>query len=181
MATNERHKLRLQWAEVELRLDNDSVSIQEVRTALQGLIEKVYRVSVVARRSFKKRKDAAGLWNYWNPNITEEHFPTPAELPKDVELHLHHFKRNISDADATKELEALGLIRENRLPVILAFLESNPDLQREFPIITAATWVSPAGDRLVVYAYGDSRGRSLDLYWDDDDWNAIWRFLVRRK
>lgn len=141
-----------------------------------------YAVSLFdADQSFDERKEAAGPWSYWNPNITEANFPTLAELPEMVELRLHHFNRGISDADVTRELDALGFVREDRLPVILAFLEANPDIQREFPIITGATWVNSDGDSGVVYARGDAQNRNLDLGWADNGWRAGCRFLVRRK
>lgn len=183
MATNERHKLRLQWAEVELRLDNGSVGIAEARAALQGLIEKVYRVTPDNTRTFEAAKAACGPWtdpNYWNPDINEDNFALEV-VDGEVELQLHHFNEAISDAEATRRLDVLGLVREDRLSVILAFLEGYPGLQREFPIITNAAWVNPVGDRLVVCASGDSRNRDLYLSWDVHGWSVRCRFLVRRK
>ena len=98
----------------------------------------------------------------------------------EVELRLHHFNRLISDADATRRLDEMGLVREDRLLVILAFLGANPDLQREFPIVTAVAWTNPDGNRHVVYAHGGSQSRGLDLDWGDGVWPADCRFLVRR-
>lgn len=138
-----------------------------------------YFVTPDATRTFEQRKVATNQ-TYWNSNITEVNFAMdPVE--GEVELLLHHFNEAISDAEATRRLDEEELVREDRLPVILALLERYPDLQRHFVIITGAAWVGPDGSRSVVFAYGDSQGLDLSLGWDDFDWLASCRFLVRRK
>ncbi len=47
--------------------------------------------------------------------------------------------------------------------------------------LVRTAWTNPDGNRNVVYANGDSQNRNLNLNWDDNDWNANCRFLVRRK
>jgi len=143
--------------------------------------EQTYPVTVDVTRSFEDMRTAAGPWTYWNPDINETNFRL-GEGELDVRgLALHHFNRAIGDAQATQELGALGFERVTELPVILAFLEANPDLLRQFPIITGAAWVNSGDVRRVVYASGDSQHRGLSLNWDGLGWHARCRFLVRRK
>ena len=103
----------------------------------------IFRVTPGATKSFGERKAAAGQ-TYWNPNINETNFSLEA-VTGEVELMLHHFGESVSDIEATRRLSAMGLIREKRLSVILAFLDTYPNLQREFPIITSAAWADLDG------------------------------------
>lgn len=140
--------------------------------------------------SFGELKEAAQM-TYWNPEITPENFPasfSPREGKLgEQELGLHHFDPFVSNDEATARLQARGLERVTEFRVFLAYIAANPDLQREFPILSGATWRGSHNSVMVenwlVLAHGDARRRLFDLSLireKNDAWRADCRFLVRR-
>lgn len=131
-----------------------------------------------------KEMIAAGKYDRTNSDITEKHFPLPTELNgKKVESSskLFHFNRSISSKDAISEMDKVGY-RPATLAELLALGESQPDLQRQFPIIAlGSVWHHASGRRVVPGLDVDGIGRKLDLYWFDGDWGAHYRFLAVRK
>lgn len=176
-----RHKLRVQWLEVERRLDNGSIGAVEVRVALQDLIEKLYRIQYVPVRS--RDEWEAYLTPLWYDAHVARAMCNMSAVNGGVVLQLHHFDRRITYADAIRELDARGLVLEDRLPVILTLLANYPDLAREFPIVTGLQLPPTESDPEVVVASSDlslDKNRTLEL-----DCIKVYspycRFLVRRK
>lgn len=124
----------------------------------------------------------AGHYDWVNPHITEQNFPTTQQGTKEVAVQLIHFNRTMStDDQALAELDKQGL-RPANLQECLAFGEKYPDVQREFPIIfLGSVWRSPGGDRRCPYLSWCGSGRNLYLDWVDGDWYEICRFAAVSK
>ena len=72
--------------------------------------------------------------------------------------------------------------RPATLAELLALGESQPELQRQFPIIAlGSVWRGAFGRRRVACLYVPGYGRRLNLYYLDNDWRAHCRFLAVRK
>jgi hypothetical protein len=124
---------------------------------------------------------ARGRYDWVNSDITEEHFPTSVPADYDVEYKLFHFNHTISSDDAIKEMEKEGF-RPGTLVELLALGETNPELQKQFPIVAlGSTWQSPRGHRYVPCLYWGGSGRGLGLRWFGIDWVDVCRFLAVRK
>ena len=124
----------------------------------------------------------AGAYDWKNSDITSEHFPIDGNGMVECTTELVHFNRSISTDDALAELDKQGF-RPATIEELLAFGSTNPEIQRQFPIIAlGSVWASRGGDRCVAYLNrrGSERGLSLDWF-DDDDWDDHCRFLAVRK
>lgn len=123
---------------------------------------------------------ARGEYDWANPEITEEHFPTNVPGEYDAEYKLFHFNRTISSEDAIKEMEREGY-RPGTLVELLALGEAQPKLQTQFPIVAlGSVWRNPYGSYLVP-ALSWSDGRGLGFLWFGSSWGAGFRFLAVRK
>jgi hypothetical protein len=72
--------------------------------------------------------------------------------------------------------------RPARIEELLALGASQPELQKEFPIVAlASVWRGPGGDRRVPYLRWDVAGRRLDLSWFEYGWTGDYRFAAVRK
>ena len=152
------------------------------RTVVQGLLAKLAKVFMVTINYARNLGDMikAGNYGYVNENITAENFPITGEGQVDEEITLIHFNRNISSDDAIKEMDELGF-KPAILPQLLAFGETHPEVQREFPIVALGSVACVDGERQVPYLdywYGK---RKLDLRWFDGDWGGNYRFADVRK
>ena len=127
---------------------------------------------------------ANGNYNWQNSDITEKHFPLPAELiGKKVEIStkLYHCSKNISSKNAIAEMDKDGY-RPATLAELLVLGETKPELQRQAPIIAlGSVWRKANDNRNVPYLDGNDGKRKLYLSWLDIDWNAYCRFLAVRK
>ena len=140
----------------------------------------VYKVVVDYYNLSLAQMIEAGKYYWVNDDITAEHFPVKGES-KQVEITLLHFDRYISSDEAVKEIDKMGY-RPATLPELLALGASQPELQRQFPIVAlGSVWQGRYGDRYVPYLWDDGSGRYLDLDWFDDGWNPGDRFAVVRK
>jgi len=124
----------------------------------------------------------AGKYDYANDDITAKHFEMPdGEIVVDTEIVLFHPDREIESDDAIAEMEQFGL-RPATLTELLAFGETYPETQREFPIIClGSSWVNADGHRYVPYLEYWNDGRSLYLNWFDFEWYDYCRFAAVRK
>lgn len=127
---------------------------------------------------------AAGKYDWKNSDITEKHFPLPAELSGQktaVSSKLFHFNRDISSEDAIAEMDKAGY-RPATLSELLALGTKHPELQRQFPIVALGSlWRLAFGLRRVPFLLVDGVERRLGLLWFDYDWYAYYRFLGVRK
>ena len=124
---------------------------------------------------------SAGQYDWSRDNINSTNFPITGEGVVEVNLELVHLNKVVSTDEVMAYLEANGL-RAVTLEELLAFGAKYPEIQREFPVIAiGSSWVGPGGDRRVPYLGRSGSERSLSLFWDDDDWRKICRFLAVRK
>ncbi len=128
---------------------------------------------------------AAGKYDRKNSDdITDKHFPLPAELSGQktaVSSKLFHFNRDISSENAIAEMDKAGY-RPAILSELLALGAKYPELQRQFPIVAlGSVWHDADGDRVVPCLSVDGGERELGLDWCGVGWDADCRFLGVRK
>ncbi len=123
---------------------------------------------------------ARGKYDWVNNDITEEHYPeiVPADYTK--EFKLYHFDRLISFNDAIKEMKGF---RPATIAELLAIGETQPELQKQFPIIAlGSVWRAPYGYLNVPGLHWNDDERKLRLYHQfERDLSADFRFLAVRK
>lgn len=124
---------------------------------------------------------SAGKYDWVNENITQERFPVSGNKKEERELVLFHFNRVISSENAIAEMEKAGFVPCDILD-LLALGASQPELQRQFPIIAlGSVWRDSGGHRRVPYLFRHDAKRYLDLDYFEHDWDECYRFLARRK
>lgn len=123
----------------------------------------------------------AGEYDWINDDITSEHFPIQGEGKQELEIILLHFDRYVSSDEANKEIDKAGY-RSATLPELLALGASQPELQRQFPIIAlGSVWQDRHGACFVPCLLSDGAERSLRLGWLDNAWYPGYRFAIVRK
>ena len=154
-------------------------------------LEKIAQVIVAGTpHTFKVQMDysqtleemiGGGNYDWVNPDIIEEHFPLQKQGTQEVEIHLFHFGRTMSNEAAEKEMEAKGF-RPATLPELLALGRDHPDPQKQFPIVAlGSVWRRPGGDSGTPILLWYGRVRYLVLRWLEGDWHGGCRFAVVRK
>jgi hypothetical protein len=133
---------------------------------------------------------AAGNYNYADPNITEENFPTnkvdPAVdgNPTGVQGAVAMLVQPDCHIDSMRilgELDRIGL-RPGSMFELAVFGEQHPEVQLKFPILAAGSvWTHPDGHRRVGYLWGDDIRRRLSHDYFDSRWWENCRFLAFRK
>lgn len=114
-----------------------------------------------------------GEYDYLNPNLTSEHFPTQRTGEAKATITAINFGRIMdSSDDVVAELDKLGL-RPAETIEQAALGSQHPEVQRELTYVVAlgTSWANPGGHRLVGYLYGSPDHRYFDLY----RWNGRWR------
>jgi|AntRauTorcE11897_2_1112592.scaffolds.fasta_scaffold16261_3 hypothetical protein len=150
-------------------------------------IEKNPKPTIVLTVNYSQNVEkmiANGNYNWQNSDITEKHFPLPAELiGKKVEIStkLYYCSKNISSKNAIAEMDKDGY-RPATLAELLVLGETNPELQRQAPIIAlGSVWQSASGSRYVPCLSVVDGRRGLRLSWFGGDWSASYSFLAVRK
>lgn len=124
---------------------------------------------------------AAGKYDWVNDNITQKNFPINGEGTQEVEAVLVHFGKPMSSEAVLAEFKKMNFDPPN-LETLLALGATQPELQKEFPIIALnPVGAGPGGSRCVIYLCGSSDERGLDLYCFGGDWIGDCRFLALRK
>lgn len=124
---------------------------------------------------------SVGNYDWVNSDITNDHFPVKGEGKQEQELVLFHFNRAISSDDAMKKMEEDGY-KPAVIEELLALGESQPELQRQFPIVAlGSVWRDSDGGRRVPSLDWCDAERDLDLSAFELDWREDYRFLARRK
>lgn len=106
---------------------------------------------------------------------TEHLYPLPTGMVEQ-RITLVHLNRYAKRPEIIAEMDKLH-VRPVLSPEFLALTKAYPDLQRKSQLVGfGSVWVDSDGNRLVLYAYGLSDGRHLNLYWDDGGWFEGCRF-----
>ena len=155
--------------------------IADILMGAKEALANTFSITVVYIQSLKAMIES-GHYDWVNGDVTEKHFPLPRQSgTEELDVELVHFNRPISSDDALHELDRMGF-RAATLPELLAFGSKYPEEQRKYPIVAlGSVWRDDFGDRRVADLYGLASGRSLHLYWCEDDWNSDCRFLAVRK
>lgn len=123
----------------------------------------------------------AGYYDWVNPDITSEHFPTERQESTHIMVELIHLNRVVSTDEAIRKLDQMGY-RPIELRELQALGEQYPDLQRKFPIVElGSVWRDSDGNRYVASLDGSVSGRRLTLNWVEVDWDEDFRFGSVRK
>ena len=115
-----------------------------------------------------------------NPDISEKNFPVNPALFTTVGSKLFHFNRDIGSDEAIRLMDKDGY-RSGTIEELLALGASQPELQRQFPIVALGSVWQRDGRRNVPFLDGSDAKRDLDLHWIDGVWSVRCRFLAVRK
>ena len=126
-----------------------------------------------------KEMIVAGKYDWVNGDITQERFPIKGTGQKEVEVTLFHFNKTITSDQVISEMDKAGY-RPARLEELLALGVSQPELQKQFPVVAVGSvWRrNPGGHRNVPYLHWFSAERCLGLYWFEGGWGGHWRFAA---
>lgn len=161
---------------------------KETLKAIAGIIvqggqkaRNIYRVFVDCTMSLADMI-TLGKYDWVNPDITAEHFPTTGTGKKQVTVELLHFNRHFKNGDEVlAEIDELGY-RPAKIEELLVLGAVQPELQRQFPIAAFGNpWRLADGGRLFACLGRDGAGRDLVLRWIGSGFLGCWRFAVVRK
>jgi hypothetical protein len=128
----------------------------------------------------------AGKFDWENPDINSTNFPDLQEkglLNQVIKLKakIFDFKKDISGEDVLKELDKEGY-RPATLTELLALAEIDPELQRQFAIVSLGSfWRDSYDERSAPCLRVGGSARKLDLGWFGGGWGASFRCLAVRK
>jgi hypothetical protein len=145
-------------------------------------VKEVFTIVVDYSRSVKD-SISAGKYDYANEGITKNNFPSAEHEKgkKELQFTLYHFGRDVESDYAISEMDKDGK-RPATLRELLAFGETNPEFQNQFPIIALGSfWVNRNGYRYVACLFGFDSERYLCLDWYDYRWDDDYRFLAVSK
>jgi len=122
-----------------------------------------------------------GHYDSVNTDIIADHFPVKGEGKKETEVVLFHFGKTTTSGQVISEMEKAGC-RPAQIEELLALGASQPDLQKQFPIVAlGSVWRDSDGHRDVPYLHWGGVGRDLLLRWFGRGWTEDYRFLAVRK
>ena len=153
--------------------------LAKVAELIVGVVRQSFKVVVDYGRDLGQMI-AGGKYDWVNENITRENFPTTGQGKQEREVVLFHFNRFISSDDVIKEMASAGY-RPAMLEELLALGETQPELQRQFPIVAlGSVWRVSGGFREVPYLDGCGAGRYLGLRCFGGGWCGGCRFAAVR-
>ena len=179
--------------EVFNRVQDGSLSVTKALDGLRALVagdhqaavgrndgKATYRVAVSYQLGLAEMVKR-GKYDWVSRGITPENFPLNGKGEVAAELVLVHFDKYVTSEQARARMKDQGL-EPARIEHLLALGETNPELQRKFPIVALGSVVVFAdGGRSVPYLDGGADERSLHLLVESNDWRDDYRFLAFRK
>ncbi len=123
---------------------------------------------------------SAGKYDRKNSNVNNKNFPRTKSGKFTVEVELLQIYRQTYSESVLVEMLKLGF-RPATLEELLSFGVTNPEVQREFPVVALGSSCVLDGVRHVPYLSGDNLERDLDLDWFASCWGRGYQFLVVRK
>ena len=150
--------------------------IQKFAELVVSSITSPFTISVNYSQSLAQMIQVCNF-NVIDPNITEQHFPKERSDGKaNLHFELVSYKKPMSSAAVLADFST----RKSRLATLLEglhFVEKNPQEQRNAPIVILGSVWRGSGRRCVPCLYGNSGERGLCLFWLEDDWDEVFRFL----
>lgn len=173
--------------EVKRRIVEGTLPFKQMMGLLQTIVEGRVVEAGQERKAFPvvvdytqtlKQMISAGKYDWANDNITAEHFPINGTGKEENDITLFHFNRSISSNDAIAEMDKAGF-RSATIEELLALGASQPELQKQFPIVAlGSVWPSPGGIRYVPCLAWDGYRRDLRLDWFESGWDESCRFAA---
>jgi len=154
--------------------------VVELVMAVVSYIIATYKVAVDYGQSLAEMIKA-GNYDWVNNDITQEHFPVSGQgKQQDIEVALFHFNKVMKSDQVIARMRKEGY-RPATIAELLALGVSQPELQKQFPIIAlGSVWRFPDGGRLVPCLGWLSGERSLGLGCLGGDWLVGCRFVGLR-
>lgn len=123
---------------------------------------------------------ADGKYDWVNESI-QKHFSVQVqEGSRTTEVHLLHYKKDMSTDAVLADMDRQGLRPMTFLELLWIGIRY-PELQRDFPIVALGTVQQVSGDRSVACLCRYGSGRGLDLSWVGVVWGEDFRFGAVRK
>ena len=125
----------------------------------------------------------AGKFDWTNPDIVSEHFPTINSGETTIDLELYQFKHGVWSYEVVELLDKAGY-RPANIFELLAFEARYPDRQRKYPIVVLASkWQYDENNWAVPAVVELEHGRYLGLirFANNAGFSQKSRFLVIRK
>ena len=123
----------------------------------------------------------AGYCNWINDNITVDHFPIEGSGKQEKNFTLFHFDKTKTSEEVIAEMNKEGF-SPAKIEDLLVLGESQPELQKQFPIIAlGSVWRDSDGNPLVPYLRWSGIERNLNLDYFASSWRSGYRFLAVRK
>jgi len=159
---------------------NSREILKKIAGLIVGNVRQTFKVTVDYSKSLAEMIKA-GHYDWVNNVIVADHFPVQGKGQSEAEVALFHFNRNISSDDAIAEMAIAGY-RPARIEELLALGASQPEFQKEFPIVAlGSAWQDPGGHRHVPCLRWNGAKRYLNLGWFEGDWSGRYRFAAVRK
>ena len=127
-----------------------------------------------------KQLIADGKYDWKNSDVNQKNYPIANTTKRTTEIELFHFNRTTSSDEAKKEMDKAGF-RPATIKELLTLGSSNPELQRQFPIIALGSVCRLGFVRFVACLRVGGSGRELDLDYLASDWGDYYRFAAVRK
>jgi hypothetical protein len=124
---------------------------------------------------------SAGKYDWVNSDITSKRFPVKGQGRVELNAEFVYYGKLMSSDDIVKDVKERSL-RPATLSELLAFGETYPDKQREFPIVAlGSVWQHWSGDRSLASLHCLGSKRKLNLCIWESVWDGCCRFLAFRK
>jgi len=123
----------------------------------------------------------AGNYDWQHPDIAAEHFLLIGKGKMEVEIFFSHFGKEMTSNGVITEIDGQDF-RPAKIEELLALGASQPELQKQFPIIAlGSVWQSPSGNRYVPYLLWLDGERRLNLFRLGRVWDEYLRFACVHK
>lgn len=168
------------WIEKPKALQKFLGGLLPTKEAISHLITHSFTVSADEAKTVEELT-VEGKYGWSNSNITSKNFPRPESGTKtEKDVVLFHFGKTMTSEQVISEMEQEGY-RPVTIHELLALGITEPNLQREFPILALGSVCVLGGDRHVAFLCEDAGDRYLCLFWFGVDWSDYCRFGAVRK
>ena len=168
-----------QLKEFFAQIESGRMTGKELQALLTGG-HKEFLIVVDYNRSLSKMIKA-GNYDWINSNITVNHFPIEGSGQQEKNFSLFHFNKAKTSEEVIVEMNKEGF-SPAKIEDLLALGESQPELQKQFPIVAlGSVWRDSHDDSLVPCLDWFGMRHNLDLCCFTNSWDSDYRFLAVRK